>query len=386
MIPHRRALLLVVEREVRQALRRKATWVVAGLLLVTSTAAMVVPELTRDDSSPTYRVVVVEGSRALMRILGDAVASGDATLDLTTAPDVSTATRRIEDGDADVGVVGGTTPSILVEKGKHDRLVGAVYQALAADAALQRMQVAGLDPAEARAVLRAPAVGITAVDPGGADRRSAAGVLSFVMYLLLFSLMAQVAGGTAIEKANRISEVLLGIVRPGALLFGKIIGVGLIGLFVLLCGLIPVLVKVILGGDLPNGLGGALAGGAAWFLLGLGLYLVLAGALGALVERQEEVGTVITPLNITIIASYAVGSSSPDSPVARVLSLVPLSSPMVMPSRIAIGAASGVEMGVSLALGLAAVVLAARFGSVVYRRGIVHTGRRLKLLDVLRAT
>ena len=54
--------------------------------------------------------------------------------------------------------------------------------------------------------------------------------MSIVLYLLLFMLMIQVANGTAIEKANRISEVLLAIVRPGALLFGKVIGVGIIGL------------------------------------------------------------------------------------------------------------------------------------------------------------
>ena len=43
-------------------------------------------------------------------------------------------------------------------------------------------------------------------------------------------LMILVANGVAIEKANRISEVLLAIVRPGPLLFGKVIGVGLVGI------------------------------------------------------------------------------------------------------------------------------------------------------------
>ena len=54
-------------------------------------------------------------------------------------------------------------------------------------------------------------------------------------------LMIGVANGTAIEKANRISEVLLAIVRPAALLFGKVIGVGVIGILTILAGAIPVL-------------------------------------------------------------------------------------------------------------------------------------------------
>jgi ABC-2 type transport system permease protein len=58
---------------------------------------------------------------------------------------------------------------------------------------------------------------------------------------------------------------------------------------------------------------------------------------------------------------------------------------MVMPSRIAVGAASGAEMAVSLALGLTAIVVVARLGSVVYRRAIVRTGRRLKVREVLRS-
>ncbi len=144
------------------------------------------------------------------------------------------------------------------------------------------------------------------------------------------------------------------------------------------------LVKLTLGGDLPAGLGGALVGGAAWFVLGISLYLVLAGSLGALAERQEEVGSLLAPLNVILVVSYVLGSR-PDSPEARVLAYVPLSSPMVMPGRIAIGAASGTEMAVSLALGVLAVILAVRFGAVAYARAIVRTGRRLKLSEVLRA-
>src|SRR3546814_19716449 len=98
-------------------------------------------------------------------------------------------------------------------------------------------------------------------------------------------LMIQVANGTAIEKSNRISEVLLAIVRPGALLFGKVLGVSIVGILTLAAAIVPVLVKLLSGGDLPDGLGGGLAGGAAWFVLGLATSLVAAGALGALVGR-----------------------------------------------------------------------------------------------------
>ena len=119
-------------------------------------------------------------------------------------------------------------------------------------------------------------------------------------------LMIGVANGTAIEKANRISEVLLAIVRPSALLFGKVIGVGLVGILTILAATLPVLIKYLAGGDLPAGAGSAVVGGAAWFILGLALYLTIAASLGALVERQEETGSVITPLSILLVATYLV--------------------------------------------------------------------------------
>src|SRR3546814_12460361 len=82
-------------------------------------------------------------------------------------------------------------------------------------------------------------------------------------------LMIQVANCTAFEKSNRISEVLLAIVRPGALLFGKALGVSIVGILTLAAAIVPVLVKLLRGADLHAGPGGALAGGAARFVLGL---------------------------------------------------------------------------------------------------------------------
>jgi ABC-2 type transport system permease protein len=144
-------------------------------------------------------------------------------------------------------------------------------------------------------------------------------------------------------------------------------------------------VSVTAGGSLPDGIGGTVLGSTAWFVMGLALYLTAAGALGALVDRQEEVGATIAPLSTVLIAAYLVGVSSPDSPVATVLAYVPFTSPMVMPARIALGVASPVEMAVSLVLGVLTVIAISRLAALVYRRAIVRTGRKVSLRQVLRA-
>ncbi len=206
-----------------------------------------------------------------------------------------------------------------------------------------------------------------------------------MLYLALLTLMIQVANGTAIEKANRISEVLLAIVRPGPLLFGKVIGVGVAGLLTLAFGIVPVAVKLAAGGDLPAGFGGAVASGAAWAVLGVALYLTIAGSLGALVERQEEVGSLVSPLTMVLVASFIVAQSAPESALSSVLAWIPLTSPILVPTRIAVGASSPMEIAGSLVLEVAAVVVAARVGAGIFRRAIVRTGRRLRIRDVLRA-
>lgn len=385
MSAHQSPLWLVAAREVTEALRRKSLWITLAVLAAVSTAVMVLPDVLSSDDPTSYEVALLDTSPALEVALADTVAALDAELEVIAVDSDAAARLAVEDDDADVAVVGTDPPTIIVTSGENDVLVGAVRQALASTDVVEQLQAAGLADDEIADVLQAPAPEIVLLDAGGDARRGAAFLLSLAMYLILIIVMGQVANGVAVEKSNRISEVLLPIVSPTSLLFGKVLGVGLVGVLTVLVGAAPILVKFGLGGDLPDGLGGALAGGGAWFLIGMALYLVLAGALGALVERTEEAASAVAPLNIVLIGAYLVGGSSPETTVSQVLAYIPLTSPMVMPSRIAVGAASPLEMAISLALGAVAVVFAVRFGSIIYRRAIVRTGARLRLRDLLRA-
>jgi len=144
-------------------------------------------------------------------------------------------------------------------------------------------------------------------------------------------------------------------------------------------------IKGVAGGSLPPGLGPAVAGGLAWILLGLILYLTIAGALGALVERQEEAGSVLGPLSLLLVGTYILTQSLARTSLGAFLAIFPLTSPIVMPARIALGDASPAEIVVSLLVGAATVVLVVRLGAAILRRGIVHTGKRLRLGEALRS-
>jgi ABC-2 type transport system permease protein len=372
---------MVVERELREAFRRRSFWLIVAVLLVGSTAAMVLPEVIGGGTT-TYDVAVVQGPLPLEEAVHQTTDALDLEVRVRTIDTHDAAVRAVRRGTVDAAVEDGR---VVVKSSVNETLQAAVQQALGQATAQAQLEQAGLSPAEASRVLAAPAPTVQELDSGRDARKGAAAVVSILLYLILLTLMIQVANGTAIEKSNRISEVLLAIVRPGSLLFGKVVGVGIVGILTLFAGALPVIVKLVAGGDLPDGLGGAMAGGAAWFVLGIALYLVLAGALGALVERQEEAGSTVAPLSMLLIGSYLVALSAPDGPLARILAYVPLTSPIVMPSRLALGEASGPEIAASLVLLVAGVALVGRIGSAVYRRAVVRTGRRLKLREVLRA-
>jgi ABC-2 type transport system permease protein len=309
----------------------------------------------------------------------------DAAVRFTGVDTVARARRLVDGGDADVALRPSDPPLLVVRSGEDDALVTIVRQSLATVALQSRLQSAGLSTDAVGSVLRAPPPRVETVANDQSDRRAAAAILSLILYLILLLLMMQAASGVAIEKANRVSEVLLAVVRPGALFFGKVIGVTVVGLAGLAAGAIPVLVKVAVGGDLPAGLGPAIAGGFAWIVLGLVLYLTTAGALGALVERQEEAGTAVAPLSLLLVGTYVLSLSAADRSFGGVLAVFPLTSPIVMPARIALGAASAPEILASIVLLGASVVIAVRLGAVIYRRGIVSTGRRLRLGEVFRS-
>jgi len=375
---------LVAGREIRQALRGKSFWVTAALFALASTALMILPEVLGGDDHRSYEVAVVDIPEVAAEQLAAIVEAAGDELELVDAASVDEARRLVDEDEVHLAIAAdGDDVRIIVQAGEEDDLVLLTRQALASAHLVGGLRDAGLGDAEVEALLSGPTVRVDELDADQESREQAAFLLALSLYFLLFIAMMGVAANVALEKSNRVMEVLLPVAPPGVLLFGKVLGAGAVASATMLAGAAPVLVKLGVGGDLPEGLGAALAGGIVWFLLGAALYLILAGALAALVDRQEDSGVAIGPLSIVLIGAYMLGGTAPESTISRVFGVLPLTSPMVMPARIAVGAASVGEVVASLVLGVLAVVAAARVGGLVYRRAIVRTGRRLKLREVL---
>lgn len=376
-----RTTWLVVERELREALRRKGIWALIAFVFLGATAVVVLPEVLPDGGSTADVALVGDDPLGVAAALE---AVPDPEITVAPAPDRAAATLALEEGDADLAVLlrGAAVPELLVED-ETAEIVAIVREVVANRVAASRLAAEGIDLGAVTAAFADATPEISLVDAEQQSREGAAFALTIVLYLVTVILTGQVASAVAVEKSNRVSEVLLAIVPPRSMLAGKVIGIACIGLLTLLAGALPVFVRFVLGGDLPEGLGRTILVSGAWFLSGLVLYLTLAGSLGALVARQEEAGAVVMPLTLLLVAGYLVAISSGDSVLGLVLGIFPLTSPMVAPYRVAVGAGTPAEYVVSLVVLLATVVFVGRLAVVVFRRAIVRTGERLKLREVL---
>jgi ABC-2 type transport system permease protein len=105
----------------------------------------------------------------------------------------------------------------------------------------------------------------------------------------------------------------------------------------------------------------------AFFVVGYAFYAALFAVAGALVPRQEEIQQTSTPITIVLFASFFLSFAAlndPGSTLARVLSFVPPSAPMVLPVRLIAGEVAAWEV----ALGVALLVLASAALLVVAAR------------------
>jgi ABC-2 type transport system permease protein len=123
-----------------------------------------------------------------------------------------------------------------------------------------------------------------------------------------------------------------------------------------------------------------------FFLLGFFLYASVFAIVGAAVTSEQEAQSVQFVALIPLIAPLLFLESilnSPLGPTATTLGLVPFTAPIAMPMRMASTPVPGVEIAVSVALLLVGIAAVAWVAGKVYRLGILSTGKRPTLAELL---
>lgn len=380
---------LVARREVTSRIRERAFLVSTGITLLIVLAVVVVPRLV-DSGHASFRVALTGTGRnpigAALAAAGRPVGVGVHT---RTYPDAAAAREAVRTGDADAALLNGDT---VVSDGDLDVDLAAVLdRAHQAVATRQRLRERGISPTAVAQALDIPPLRKVTL-AGGADhsaRRRVAVVGVIVLFGQLIGYGNWVAFGVVEEKSSRVVELLLATVRPWQLLAGKILGIGVLALGQL------VLISVV-------GLGAAVVEGTvrfdpatvgvvgqvfAWFVLGYAFYSSAYAAAASRVSRQEELNNVTGPMTLVLMVSYFVAiyaAQHPSGALGRAASLVPPFSAMTMPTRTAVGRATGWQVALAIGLMLAATALLVRLSGRIYANTILRTGARVPLTEALR--
>lgn len=124
-----------------------------------------------------------------------------------------------------------------------------------------------------------------------------------------------------------------------------------------------------------------------YFILGYFVYGALFAATGSMVSRQEEVSQAIGPVTIFIVVGLFVAYAAmalPNSMFAKVLFLVPLTSPYTALSRILMGDPSAGEIALSIGILAVTAVLAMMLAAKVYRTTVLMYGQKPGILQIFR--
>jgi ABC-2 type transport system permease protein len=392
-------VLLVARRELVTRMLTKANIISMVVMLVVILAGALVGSwfLNRDDGPDVSRVAVAADAAALEPHLRTAAQDAGVDLELSTAgADDGRAALTAEEDPLDALVEGDpASPRVVVGGEPDDTVVQVVTAAVQAYVVTDRIGDLGGDPTEFGAAMAAAVPQVESLEPDDSTEFDGAafGVAMVMISLLLFGLIgsgSMIAMGVVEEKTSRVVEILLATIKPTQLLAGKILGIGLYGLFqvVVLGGALAIAAGILGVASVSVDVGAALVWLIVWFLLGYLLYALLFGGFAALVSRQEEIGSVTTPLMFLLFVPFYVTMflvpNDPDSTLVRVLSQVPFFAPFMMPVRDAFGGLAAWEMPLAIVLCAITIPVLVWLAARVYQRGVLHTGGRMKLAEALK--
>jgi ABC-2 type transport system permease protein len=248
------------------------------------------------------------------------------------------------------------------------------------------------------------------------------GLMGFIMYMVIFIYGSMVMRSVMEEKINRIVEVIISSVKPTQLMLGKVLGVGGVGLTQLAMWLILIPMVIMGTGLLVGGgidpaqlqemsnqanvnaeelnkfeFGNVLRelGNMNWGLIipvfilfffgGYFIYSSLFAAVGsAMGDDMGEGQQLMLPIMLPVILGFIMLQGTlqnPNGGMAVFGSLFPLTSPIIMPSRLAFDPPLW-QVGLSIILLVLSCWFFAWLAGRIYRVGILMYGKKITFKEL----
>ena len=266
-----------------------------------------------DEEHPT-QVGLAGQAIAIAGPLKDAAGQLDYDVATSEVPDLAAGREMVADGSLDALVSGAPAELRVLVRGDVDPDLRTVLNGLVQQQVLSGLlaSVEDLDANQVLATVAKAGVHVDSLEPADPQhnqRLALALVVVALLYLALLLYGSMVAQGVVEEKSSRVVELLLATVRPGQLLTGKVLGLGLVGLIQLFAvGAVGLLLAI--GTSVVTLTGAAastLAWGLLWYVLGYLLYATVFAAVGSLVSRQEDVQSVLMPITVVLVVAFVLG-------------------------------------------------------------------------------
>jgi ABC-2 type transport system permease protein len=382
---------LVAARELRERFRGRVFKIGTLFILLVVAAAIVIPVLQQGKQGP-QRIGVVGTLPASLRASVDSTVK-EFGIRVRMVPEADAAHARADlgSGRIDLAIVDGRQLIVKDQISPSDVSASAqAVRALARNLGIaEAVQAAHLTHLQARALALARALPVSSIHPGKAKQVNATSLIGAILiFVMLSQYNTWTLFGVMEEKSSRVIEVLLSAVRPIHLLTGKVLGIGL-------AALAQASLIVVFALALSKGVGSNLLHGTAplvivttlvWLVLGYAFYSWVYAAAGSMVERQDQVQTLVLPLSLPMLFGYimAITGASSGSPslLLKVLAYLPPTAPFAMPVLVGSSAVTWWEFLGSALVSVACTIGVARMATTIYRRAILRTGARVRLREV----
>jgi ABC-2 type transport system permease protein len=283
-----------------------------------------------------------------------------------------------------------------------DRIRGALRRTVLS----ARLEDAGVSPATAEELaflpLRLETERITERGRGGSGRVSAVFSfgLAFLLYMTILLYGQAIMRGVIEEKQTRVAEVIIASVKPETLLRGKVLGVGAVAFTQIAVWIAAGWLLVTFRAPLFGALG--IPAGPTqlpelspmfalllllYFVLGFVFYAALFATVGSMVNTDQEAQQAATPVMMLVVFAAVFIQPvlfSPSGPLAQWTSLLPFSSPILMPVRLGTISVPWIEIGASLLLLALSCVLVLWVAARVYRVGLLMYGKKPTIRELAR--
>lgn len=428
-------LLLIIQREYLQRVRKKSFIITTLLMPVFFLAIACIPGLLMSlNTSDTKKIGVIDQSGVLMASLHDTDDYTFTSLDIDPVAD-SLANHPQWDAFLIIGpdVIDNVNDISLFTQGPSSIMM---EQSIAGqlDRAIEDYRLAQLDMGGVREILQQVQADtslktyrLDRSDEGAVQSSTAISyliglALAFTLYMFLMIYGQMIMNSIIEEKSTRVLDLLVTSVKPIDLMMGKILGVGLVAITqvllwcVVLLAIGTIVVPLLMGPEIvsevtafnqgtldmstaqldntslqglslivdPGFLIGVLINLVLFLVGGFLLYSSIYAAIGSTVDNIQDASQLQSIIVIPLIVGFFASSFSANNPTSDVafwLSMIPFTSPMVMLTRIPYGVPVW-EIIVSLVLLYITFMAMTWLAAKIYRIGVFMHGKKPSLKDL----